>query len=949
MTEVATQEITTARQRSARYITLVTFALTSLIALATFFLVPSADKTPIDDFMMPFIAAASGVSYLLALRGRTEPAIYTLLLSIGIVCAAYPFAADNVGWQTAIGMLLITTTIANSALPEKSAGRISAAAFGFAIAIILIELFFTGVVSNPITNSSIITVVALAAVYLGIILYRFRHFGLRTKFVTIFILLSIITVGVTAVSVSALMLRQLNEKIEQQMTGISSLTAASVSGALTAQIQLTQALALDEYIQLSLEDRKTTGGTTKLMRLDEEWRAADAADNDNASVVKSVLENKASAHLREFVSLYPAHVEILLTDIYGANVAATRRSDDYYQADEEWWQYAYSSGGIYLSQPELDKDSGLVSLQIAVPVINDSGSVIGVIHSTLDLRILIPSLELGRLGKTGETEIYMPGQQELVLFDNDGAPALRIEHLEKDLPLMLEGQPGAAFLNAAHDGAPVMIGIAPVNAPGVESPAIRDAVQRLNWITAALQDREEALQAVADTSRTAQLIGLASIILASLFAVGFTQFLTRPILQLTQAAEEISKGNLEASARVESADEVGALAVSFNRMTGQLADTLATLEKRIAERTADLELARHQTESRASQLLAIGEISKIINAQQELDILLPLIARLVSDSFGFYHTGIFLVDEARQFAILHATNSPGGQAMLKRGHKLKVGESGIVGHVARSGAPRIALDVGSDPVFFNNPDLPATRSELALPLIFRDRIIGVLDAQSERPGAFTDEDVNILKILSDQIAIAIENTRLLEQTQQALREVQSLYQTNLQEGWRNYALGGEMVGYQQSLAGGNKLTRPLSADEINQAMYRGETLLFHADGKTSEPTLVVPIKLREQIIGVMRIKAPTHDRQWSASEIDLTETVAERLSLALENARLLQESQRQAVKEQTISEITGKIGSSINLENVLLTAVEELGRAIPGSEVTVKLKQDTQHEHDGSR
>jgi GAF domain-containing protein len=130
-------------------------------------------------------------------------------------------------------------------------------------------------------------------------------------------------------------------------------------------------------------------------------------------------------------------------------------------------------------------------------------------------------------------------------------------------------------------------------------------------------------------------------------------------------------------------------------------------------------------------------------------------------------------------------------------------------------------------------------------------------------------------------------------------------------------------------------------------MYRGEVLEFHPDGKTGEPTLVVPIKLREQIIGVMHIKSPSRDRLWTASEINLTEAVSERLSLALENARLIQESQRQVIKEQAISEITGRIGSSINLDNVLLTAVEELGRTIPGSEVTIKLKNDSQNDGNG--
>ena len=285
--------------------------------------------------------------------------------------------------------------------------------------------------------------------------------------------------------------------------------------------------------------------------------------------------------------------------------------------------------------------------------------------------------------------------------------------------------------------------------------------------------------------------------------------------------------------------------------------------------------------------------------------------------------------------------------MLKRGHKLKVGESGIVGFVAKAGAPRIALDVGQDATYFNNPDLPTTRSEVALPLMVRDNIIGVLDVQSEKPGAFTQEDTNILNILADQVAIALENTRLLEQTQKALDEVRAAYQRNLQEGWKTFGQEEGMIGYYQTLSGGKKLSHPINLDEIKQAMYRGEVLVFHPDGKTGEPTLVIPIKLREQIIGVMHIKSPSRDRQWTTSEINLTEAVSERLSLALENARLIQESQRQVIKEQTISEITGRIGSSINLDNVLLTAVEELGRTIPGSEVTIKLKNENKNDGNG--
>lgn len=489
---------------------------------------------------------------------------------------------------------------------------------------------------------------------------------------------------------------------------------------------------------------------------------------------------------------------------------------------------------------------------------------------------------------------------------------------------MTAGQTGLIQVNDIN-GNQLLVSYAPV---GLDT----------GWSLALVYPRGDLIQQTRQLQN--RLLGY-SFLFAIIFGVViyyFTRTITNPLQQLTRVAEEISRGNLQVSASIDSLDEVGTLAETFNRMTAQLQDTLTNLERRIAERTIDLEISRRETETRAAQLFSIGEISKLINSEQALNILLPLITRLVSERFNFYHTGIFLFDEARQYAVLQAANSIGGQAMLKRGHSLKIGESGIVGFVAKAGVPRIALDVGQDAVFFNNPNLPETRSEMALPLKVRERIIGVLDVQSEKPGAFTDEDTNILGILADQIAIAIENTRLLEETQQALEEVRAAYQRNLQEGWKSFEQEEGMIGYYQTTSGGKKLARPMNMEEINQTMFRGEVQVFHADGKTSEPTLVVPIKLREQIIGVMHIKAPSRDRHWTANEVSLTEAISERLSLALENARLIQESQRQAIKEQTISDITGKIGSSINLNNVLLTAVEELGRSIPGSEVTIKFK-----------
>ena len=612
---------------------------------------------------------------------------------------------------------------------------------------------------------------------------------------------------------------------------------------------------------------------------------------------------------------------------------------DYF--NQEWYFLPKRTLAPTLSPPYRNNSRGNGETWVitwSIPFYDKQGEFRGVAAADLEFSEIQETFTDLKFGETGyaflidssgtilgigqEGNQYVPMTDSMFAIANRNAASNWLDLIRN----MVNGDTG--FMEARDvDGNSMYVSYAPV---GFDT----------GWSLALVYPREEVVQ----QSRQLQtaLTGY-SFLLAFLFGIiffYFTRTITNPLRKLTQIAERISDGDLQVTAPVESLDEVGILGETFNRMTAQLRDMLANLERRIAERTVDLEISRRQTEARAGQLLTIGEISKLINYEQELHILLPLITQLISDQFGFYHIGIFLLDDAGQYAVLQAANSSGGQAMLKRSHRLKVGESGIVGFVAKSGKSRIALDVGQDATFFNNPNLPNTRSEVALPLKIREKIIGVLDVQSEKPGAFTEEDTNTLGILADQVAIAIENTRLLEQTKQALNETRAIYQQNLREGWKEFGQEQGMVGYLQSMSGGRKLAQPIQSDEINQSMYRGEVLIFHADGKTQEPTLVVPIKLRDQIIGVMHIKAPTNDRQWTESEVNLTEAISERLSLALENARLIQESQRQVIKEQSISEITGKIGSSINLENVLLTAVEELGRTIPGSEISIKLKKE---------
>ncbi|HET8562764.1 MAG TPA: GAF domain-containing protein, partial [Candidatus Binatia bacterium] len=263
----------------------------------------------------------------------------------------------------------------------------------------------------------------------------------------------------------------------------------------------------------------------------------------------------------------------------------------------------------------------------------------------------------------------------------------------------------------------------------------------------------------------------------------------------------------------------GQAAQDLNR---ELTDIKTNLEKHVEERTAELDLANRQISRRALQLQTITELSESIAQWKDLNELFPAVTRLISERFGFYHVGIFLIDRDREFAILQAANSEGGQRMLRRRHRLRLG-TGVVGFAAQTGQPRIALDVGKDAVFFDNPDLPDTRSEVALPLKSRSDTIGVLDVQSTEAGAFSSEDLQVLTALTNQVAIAHENARLLTETRAALIQVQEVYNEFTRAEWSQIAARTEQRGYRYQAGHIQILENTLNNTEITSALKKGET------------------------------------------------------------------------------------------------------------------------------
>ena len=349
-----------------------------------------------------------------------------------------------------------------------------------------------------------------------------------------------------------------------------------------------------------------------------------------------------------------------------------------------------------------------------------------------------------------------------------------------------------------------------------------------------------------------------------------------------------------------------------------------SLEVRVAERSS--EMAR-----RTRQLGAAAEIGKAVTSIRDLDQLLTQVTRLISERFGYYHAGIFLLDEAQKFAVLRAANSLGGQRMLENGHKLAVGEKGIVGYVTGTRRPMIALDVGKNAVYFDNPDLPETRSEMALPLVVGGELLGALDVQSIQESAFGEEDIATLQLVADQVSIAIDNARLFAETQAALESSRRAYRELSHEAWSVVLKERPTLGYRVD---DREIVQHVSGEWSRDMLEAGQKKQII---QISGDTLSVPIKFQEQVTGVIKLSKPESEK-WSIEEKDFVEALADQLYLALESARLYQETQSRAERERLAGEIIAKVRASNNPQVILQTAVQELRQALQAKQAQVLMQ-----------
>jgi len=286
-----------------------------------------------------------------------------------------------------------------------------------------------------------------------------------------------------------------------------------------------------------------------------------------------------------------------------------------------------------------------------------------------------------------------------------------------------------------------------------------------NWLdrlTLALLVEQNVSEAYAPLTRAGTIfldIMAAAAVVSVVGVFIFTRRLTGPIQELTDSALRMASGDLNAQTFLRRNDEIGLLAQAFNSMTTQLRDLYSGLEAKVEDRTR--------------QLAAAAEVGRAATSILDIDELMARALELIRERFGYYHASIFLLDDAGEFAVLRESTGEVGKLLKARGHRLAVGSNSLIGWVTANRQARVASDVGKDPFHFKNELLPDTRAEAALPLRLGDRVIGALDVQSRQSEAFKPSDLEVLQILTDQLAVAIENGRLFGR-QQRLAQIEQL-------------------------------------------------------------------------------------------------------------------------------------------------------------------------------
>jgi GAF domain-containing protein/HAMP domain-containing protein len=693
--------------------------------------------------------------------------------------------------------------------------------------------------------------------------------------------------------------------------------------------------------------------------------------------------------LDSLLGLEPAFRQVVLLDVQGQELVKTSRlsqmaSGQLTDRIKSDLLAQTSQGSKYVGSVYIDDITSEPLVIMAVPVTNVFGDFQGTLIAEANLKFMWDLVDRLEVGETGLA--YVVDRRGNLIAFGDISRVLRGENVSNltevsefiNNPAPIDETGAGSFKGIT--GATVIGTYVPLGTP--------------DWAVVIELPVSEAYREVIRGGAISLAVLLAVGILAGLIGAYMARRLAAPLLGLTATATRIAGGEMGLRATPDGPTEVVSLAQAFNSMTSQLQELIGSLEQQVSERTHQWQETNYKLQRRAIQLEAVTLVGRAVTSILNLDDLLLEVVNLIRARFDFYHAGIFLIDENGAWAVLRQATGEAGQRMLARKHRLAVGGQSIVGWAAANRQPRIAHDVGEDAVHFKNPDLPHTRSEMALPLMVGNRLLGALDVQSTEESAFDDEDVTILSLMADQVAVAIENALKFSQEAAILEATSPLYRashrialaTSLDDvldsvvdnaagpfvdccgiylytpgteddeiGWIEVAALWDRAGDPPHPPGtrypvdeGSDLFESLRQETAEQLVVTD--LLAGEIDKRIDPSahqllteelqlrsvLMLPLVAAGQTMGLL-VVASRQPHTWTEAELRIFRSLSDQTAIAVENVRLLGETQARAGREQVVRQITERMWHAVDVESILQATVTGLGQAMGVPRVYARL------------
>lgn len=414
-----------------------------------------------------------------------------------------------------------------------------------------------------------------------------------------------------------------------------------------------------------------------------------------------------------------------------------------------------------------------------------------------------------------------------------------------------------------------------------------------------LYSGDSPLQVFRDLQIQSIILSILTILLGGGFSYFATRSISDPVKELIGTFQKVEQGDLKQRVPVSATDELATVAMHFNRMVTRLDNLQSTLEQQVKERTR--------------QLTATNEVGRVASSILDPDQLLGNVANLITEQFNYYYAAIYLLDPSEKWAELREATGQAGIVLKQNRHRLEIAGRSMVAVCIRERTPRIAQNTAEEKQRFDNPLLPYTRSEIALPLMVGDRVLGALDVQSTKVADFGIEVIETMQNMASQIAVALENARLFQEAKRSIDELRSIQKQYLLQGWAGIKSYKEDLEY-----------------EIGEG------------GDSTHQVVQSPISLRDQPLGQITLESRD---EWTPEQQSLVDAIASQAAIALENARLVSESRQIALRERTLAEINSRIWASPTIESILQTVVRELGRRLDASNASIELTLDDENDN----